>query len=126
MEVHRNGEILLVRVITLTILLIAFLELNFHLEKKEIQSLFIHKLFIFCIRLYYIKSSSYTITPTDNLLPYAYLNDIYINTNTDELSFNEDKLYCGCSDFPGLSVDYGYGRIDDDVILNYLFVFISL
>jgi hypothetical protein len=40
---------------------------------------------------------------------------MYINTNVDELSFNEDKVYCGCGDFPCLSIGYGYGRIDDDV-----------
>jgi hypothetical protein len=70
--------------------------------------------------LYFIEGRSDIDQPTDDLLSYAHVGDIYINTNTDELLFNEDKLYCGCSDFPCLKIPYGYGRIDDDVIFFLL------
>jgi hypothetical protein len=55
--------------------------------------------------------------PDENILPYAHLTNIYINTNDnpDEKLFNQDKLYCGCSHFPCLTIGYGYERIDDDV-----------
>jgi hypothetical protein len=60
--------------------------------------------------------------PDENIITYAFLNDIYINANT-ETGFNQDKLYCGCSHFPCLSIPYGYGRLNDDVIYIFMCLF---
>jgi hypothetical protein len=62
----------------------------------------------------------------DQILPYSHLINIYINTNTEETSYNQDKLYCGCEHFPCLSIPYGYGRIDDDVLFLLLFLILLI
>jgi hypothetical protein len=54
--------------------------------------------------------------PDDDILPYSHLNHIFINFKSgEESSFNQDKLYCGCEDFPCSTISYGYERIDDEV-----------
>jgi hypothetical protein len=121
MKEQINGGILLVIVLIKIFLFTHFLEQNFLLMKEETQGLlfffFLFNIFNLIIRLYYIQR--WGTQPTDNLLSYAHLTDIYINTNTDESSFNKDKLYCGCLHFPCLTIPYGYGRIDDDVLYMY-------